>query len=501
MKANMKKWVEVIICGCWFLFLATVGVWAEETVTLELNQPAAVETGKTVTVQFQAPETNAYRLALSGGSAVIQEGNTYSIGYFDDKWGLGILCDAGEIFQVKIRVSGAGTDIATLKMEPFPSADQEYNMFGNSIGCFFRHGEPGGTYPSLRIFRPAKSGFYKVVRANMDITVHDNIWTTLGVMGWEGEIVKSKSPTKSTNSCWNDELFVALEAGKTYFIFSRVTGYYERDQKILGAETSIRVENIPRLEEGKRQTLDVYGATDVMFTFTPGENASYQWQIVDETGTSSYGSGTGIQTLLEKDINKLMSMQGTKSTETLSCRKGTTYSLRVYVRSAKTLSVKIQKITASKKIAKGTAFTVNGIRYMVTKAGTVGKKDGEVKVTGSAAGKSTLTIPASVAYKKATFMVTSIQKNAFKGTKNLKSVTIGKNIASIGSGAFRDCSRLQKIVIQSTKLTGEKVGGKAFYNTAPGAAVTVPKNRQSAYKKWLFKKGISEKGSIKGKTS
>ena len=31
-----------------------------------------------------------------------------------------------------------------------------------------------------------------------------------------------------------------------------------------------------------------------------------------------------MQIHLEEDINKLMSMQGTKSTETLSCRKGTT---------------------------------------------------------------------------------------------------------------------------------------------------------------------------------
>lgn len=83
--------------------------------------------------------------------------------------------------------------------------------------------------------------------------------------------------------------------------------------------------------------------------------------------------------------------------------------------------------------------------------------------------------------------------NAFKNCKKLKSVVIPSSITKIGKKAFYGCKKLKKITIKTKKLTAKKVGSKAFAKTHKKAVVKVPKKKWKAYKKFLYKKGISKR--------
>ena len=179
--------------------------------------------------------------------------------------------------------------------------------------------------------------------------------------------------------------------------------------------------------------------------------------------------------------------------------------------------------------------------YKVTKAGQTG---GEVEFNAPKDKKITkVTIPATVTVDGITYSVTGIAQNAFKGcTKltsvtmganvatiganafsgdtKLKTITIGKNVTTIGDKAFYKCAALKKITIPSKvtkigksafegckslktitiktqKLKSGTVGSKAFKGTPKDVTVKVPKKSLSAYKKFLYKKGVNKKAKIK----
>lgn len=107
-------------------------------------------------------------------------------------------------------------------------------------------------------------------------------------------------------------------------------------------------------------------------------------------------------------------------------------------------------------------FQAKNIKYTVTSTK-------EVKVTGTAK-KSirSVTIPATVKYKRTTYKVTSI-----------------------GSKAFYNCKKLKTVTIKSRKL--KSVGKNAFKGIYKKAKVTVPKSKYKAYRKLFKKAGFSSK--------
>lgn len=64
------------------------------------------------------------------------------------------------------------------------------------------------------------------------------------------------------------------------------------------------------------------------------------------------------------------------------------------------------------------------------------------KPTGSAA---TVSIPATITVNGQPIKVTAIADSAFKGNKKLTTVTIGKNIKTIGKNAFANCAKLKTV--------------------------------------------------------
>lgn len=74
---------------------------------------------------------------------------------------------------------------------------------------------------------------------------------------------------------------------------------------------------------------------------------------------------------------------------------------------------------------KGKVYTYKGYKYKVKK---LRKNGGDVVLMGAA------------------------KKKAGNSLKKLKSLTVGKNVAKIGKGAFKGCSKLTKVKIKSKKI-------------------------------------------------
>jgi len=145
--------------------------------------------------------------------------------------------------------------------------------------------------------------------------------------------------------------------------------------------------------------------------------------------------------------------------------------------------------TKSKVLPKGSTFKTGGNSFRVTGGKTI-------TVTGTSKNKGTVTIPATVKKNGVTYKITAIKDKAFKN-KKISKIIIGANINTIGAQAFYNCKKLKNITIKSVNLKASKVGSKAFKGTPKKITVKVPSKKKTAYKKWLFKKGINKKAKIK----
>ena len=89
-----------------------------------------------------------------------------------------------------------------------------------------------------------------------------------------------------------------------------------------------------------------------------------------------------------------------------------------------------------------------------------------------------MTIAKTVKINGVTYKVTKIGKNAFKGCKYLKKITIGSNVKKIEKGAFANCRKLASINMK--KANGiTSIGSKAFSRINSKAKVSVPSKKLS----------------------
>ena len=106
-----------------------------------------------------------------------------------------------------------------------------------------------------------------------------------------------------------------------------------------------------------------------------------------------------------------------------------------------------------------------------------------------------LKIPDTVKANGKTYKVTEIKSGACKGMKKLATLTIGKNVAKIGSKAFSDCTKLKKITIKCASMAKGGFGSKCFSKINEKAVFKVPKKMLKKYEEWIIKKGKAPKGS------
>ena len=102
-------------------------------------------------------------------------------------------------------------------------------------------------------------------------------------------------------------------------------------------------------------------------------------------------------------------------------------------------------------------------------------------------------LPAKVQANSKSYRVVSIGDGAFKGLSKLEKVTISKYISSIGKTAFAYCKKLSRIEIQTVQLSMDSIHESAFKSTGKGITVLCPAKKLNDYKEILLKKGLSKK--------
>lgn len=178
--------------------------------------------------------------------------------------------------------------------------------------------------------------------------------------------------------------------------------------------------------------------------------------------------------------------KGTVTTKPTATKDGT-----------KTFTCTACKTTKTQKIAKlglprkGKSLTEPKSKnvYKVTKPAA---KNGTVELTKPNRQKSIFTVPDTVTFDGVAYKVTSVSKDAFRNSKKLRKVTLGKNIRFIGANAFSGCRNLKTVAVASAQVNA--VGKNAFKGIDPKATIKVPKGKLDAYKKLFAKKG--QKGTV-----
>lgn len=143
----------------------------------------------------------------------------------------------------------------------------------------------------------------------------------------------------------------------------------------------------------------------------------------------------------------------------------------------------LPKITCKK----GAAYTVKGCVYKIVSARTNGKGTVAFAGLGKKKGKGSFKVPDTVTILGAKFSVVQINDKALKNQTGITSVTVGKNVSTIGKEAFAGMKKVKTITIKSTKLT--KVGSNALKNIYSKAKVKVPASRLKKYKALFKNKG------------
>ncbi|MCI8634169.1 MAG: leucine-rich repeat domain-containing protein [Eubacterium sp.] len=161
-----------------------------------------------------------------------------------------------------------------------------------------------------------------------------------------------------------------------------------------------------------------------------------------------------------------------------------------------TLMQKKSAVVSTEEVKKGSAYTVNNMKYKVTDDRIDG--NGTVTLTGTGKSKSdknfkTLKIGATVKIYGRNYKITAIANKAFKNYKKLTSVTIGSNVGTIGKESFSGCTGIKSVTIgKGTK----KIMGKAFYNCKKLSKINIKSQTLSSVGSGAFK-NIYKKAVIK----
>ncbi|SFQ29494.1 Leucine rich repeat-containing protein [Lachnospiraceae bacterium XBB1006] len=90
--------------------------------------------------------------------------------------------------------------------------------------------------------------------------------------------------------------------------------------------------------------------------------------------------------------------------------------------------------------------------------------------------------------------VEKIEKGAFGNCEYLKKITLPKGINYLGTGVFYESYGIEKIRIESKKIT--EVEKDAFKEINPEVVVEVPKEKYDEYKEMLYTHGIPETAKV-----
>ena len=147
--------------------------------------------------------------------------------------------------------------------------------------------------------------------------------------------------------------------------------------------------------------------------------------------------------------------------------------------------VQLERATAYWYIERRT-FTGGALKYQALDTPGHQSEAQVIGVTGQC-GK-TITIPDRVSWAGRSYKVTRIGEKAFSGCKNIKTIRLNKNLATIGSKAFYGASQLTKIQMYGKKVKG--IGKNAFASIGEKAVFYVPMGQMDSYSMMLWRSGI-----------
>lgn len=149
-------------------------------------------------------------------------------------------------------------------------------------------------------------------------------------------------------------------------------------------------------------------------------------------------------------------------------------------------------------IKAGTKLSVKGFAYKVKSVGST-KTVQFIGASGVEKKPAKASVPDEVKLDGESYKVTSVAPRALQGNKRLKSLTIGKNVNTIGKAACKGCTKLTTVIIHTKKLTKKSVGSNAFQGVGKKAVFLVPKEKVSTYAAIVKAKGADGQVTVKQK--
>ena len=152
------------------------------------------------------------------------------------------------------------------------------------------------------------------------------------------------------------------------------------------------------------------------------------------------------------------------------------------------------KLSQKKPARKGKLITDSkGNRYKVTSSNV---KNPTVTFYSAKMTAKKVTMSRSVRIDGVRYCITAVRSRAFEGHKKVTCIRLGSKVNTIGDRAFRNCKKLEKLYIQSSKLKPEDIGERVFENVPKDLKIYVPEKKKDEYRKMFREKGLGKLISV-----
>lgn len=152
------------------------------------------------------------------------------------------------------------------------------------------------------------------------------------------------------------------------------------------------------------------------------------------------------------------------------------------------------KLSRKKPARKGKLITDSkGNRYKVTSSNV---KNPTVTFYSAKMTVKKVTMSQSVRIDGVRYCITAVRSRAFEGHRKVTSIRLGSKVNTIGDRAFRNCKKLEKLYIQSSKLKPEDIGERVFENVPKDLKIYVPEKKKDEYRKMFREKGLGKLISV-----
>lgn len=286
--------------------------------------------------------------------------------------------------------------------------------------------------------------------------------------------------------CWNTAVNgngAEVKPGDTYVMNQDVTMYvqwkrksdYVPDEDPKEEDTT---EETPHVKTDKEYAEETIALIDAIGDVTKNSKAAI------DAARASYNALTDTQKALVGDTEYQKLLLRERLYYELLYGKTTETGQTIIPEKQTTSVVAVKRYI--KPVAKGKKFKAGAYQYKVTRSSL---KNGTVTVVRPLSKKiKKATIPAKVTYNQVTYKVTAVSKQAFKGCKKLKKVTIGKNVTTLGSRLFYKTGKVEAVVLKTRKL--KKIAKNSMKDLSDQAYIKMPDKKYRKYEKLLQKSRI-----------